>query len=88
MIVTKSHYPYKYTATFDDGTRTNFGHQDYEDYTQHHDKERRRLYRERHEKDLRTGDPKRAGFLSYYLLWGDSTSLHKNIAAYKKRFNL
>ena len=88
MILVKGNYPYKYTAIFDDGKRTSFGHQDYEDYTQHHDKERRRLYRERHEKDLRTRDPTRAGFLSYYILWGDSTSVTKNLSDYKKRFNL
>jgi hypothetical protein len=88
MKLVKANYPYKYTAIFDDGTRTSFGHQDYQDYTQHHDKERRRLYRERHATDLRTHDPKRAGFLSYYLLWGDSISLEKNLSDYKKRFNL
>jgi len=88
MKLVKGTYPYKYTAIFDDGTRTSFGHQDYQDYTQHHDKERRERYRSRHEADLRTGDPKRAGFLSYYLLWGDSISLEKNLANYKKRFNL
>jgi hypothetical protein len=88
MHLVKAAYPHKYTAIFDDGTRTSFGHQDYQDYTTSHDKERRRLYRERHEKDLRTQDPRRAGFLSYYILWGDSTSIDKNLAAYKRRFNL
>lgn len=58
------------------------------DYTLHKDKERRERYRIRHKKDLKTNDPTRAGYLSYYLLWGDSTSLKKNIADYKKRFNL
>ena len=58
------------------------------DYTLHKDKARRERYRIRHKKDLKTNDPTRAGFLSYYLLWGDSTSLRKNIADYKKRFNL
>jgi len=58
------------------------------DYTLHKDKERRERYRTRHKKDLKTNDPTRPGYLSYYLLWGDSTSLRKNIADYKKRFNL
>ena len=58
------------------------------DYTLHKDKERRARYRIRHAKDLKTNDPTRAGYLSYYLLWGDSTSLKKNIQDYKKRFNL
>lgn len=81
----------KWRAFFRDGDKikhTDFGASGYEDYTQHHDKERRRLYRERHQKDLQTGDPTRAGFLSYYILWGDSTDMRTNISSYKKRFSL
>ena len=40
------------------------------------------------EKDLKTGDYKRAGYLSYYILWGDSTSRKINIDSYKRRFKL
>ena len=65
-----------------------FGAKGMEDYTQHKDKERRERYRSRHKKDLETGDPTRAGFLSYYILWGDSTSFQENLRAYKSRFNL
>lgn len=86
----------KWTAIFklDNGKekKTNFGFKNPKDpkndYTLHKDKERRDRYRTRHKKDLDTKDPTRAGYLSYYLLWGDSTSLKKNIADYKKRFNL
>tara|TARA_R100000654_G_scaffold50368_1_gene76541 strand:+ start:593 stop:895 length:303 start_codon:yes stop_codon:yes gene_type:complete len=86
----------KWTAIFklDNGKekKTNFGFKNPKDpkndYTLHKDKERRDRYRTRHKKDLNTKDPSRAGYLSYYLLWGDSTSLKKNIADYKKRFNL
>ena len=60
----------------------------YTDYLLSKDKERRDRYRKRHAKDLKTGDPTRAGYLSYYLLWGDSTSLKENIKSYKKRFKL
>ena len=67
---------------------THFGATGYEDYTQHKDKERRRLYRERHEKDLDTKDPTKAGYLSYYVLWGDSTNMDENIRNFKKKFNL
>jgi hypothetical protein len=67
---------------------THFGASGMEDYTQHHDKERRERYRKRHEKDLKTDDPTRAGFLSYYILWGDSTSFEKNLFQYKRRFQL
>ena len=65
-----------------------FGAAGMEDYTQHKDKERRERYRTRHRKDLQTKDPTRAGFLSYYVLWGDSTSFDQNLADYRRRFGL
>ena len=67
---------------------THFGAAGMDDYTLSKDKEQRARYRKRHAKDLKTNDPTRPGYLSYFLLWGDSTSLRKNIADYKKRFNL
>ncbi len=82
----------KYMAVFtkDNGRSktTHFGAAGMPDYTLTGDKERRRLYRQRHSKDLRTNDPTRAGYLSYYILWGESTSIRKNIINYKNRFNL
>jgi hypothetical protein len=65
-----------------------FGSKPHQDYTQHKDITRRTSYRSRHAKDLKTNDPTRAGYLSYYILWGDSTSLNENIKSYKKRFGL
>lgn len=56
-------------------------------YTQHHNKTRRKSYRQRHKKDLKTGDATRPGFISYYVLWGESTSFRDNLEAYKKRFH-
>jgi Family of unknown function (DUF5754) len=83
---------HKYTAVFlqDNGRTktTHFGALGMDDYTKTHDKEQRERYRTRHKKDLATKDPTRAGHLSFYLLWGDSTSLRENIASYKSRFNL
>ena len=82
----------KYVAIFkkDDGTskKTYFGQAGAPDYTLTGDKERRRLYRQRHKKDLNTNDPTRAGYLSYYILWGESKSIRQNINSYKRRFNL
>ena len=52
------------------------------------DPQRRKNFRARHKRDLETKDFKRAGFLSYFLLWGDNTTLKKNIDDYKKKFNL
>jgi len=79
-------------ATFETDTgRTkviHFGQATADDYTKTHDKEQRDRYRARHAKDLLTADPTRPGFLSFYILWGESTSLQTNIASYKRRFNL
>ena len=65
-----------------------FGQKTADDYTITKDKEQRARYRQRHKKDLETNDPTRPGYLSYYILWGDSTSRRENIANYKKIFNL
>ena len=67
---------------------TYFGASGMDDYTITKDKQQRARYRNRHKKDLNTKDPTRAGFLSYYILWGNSTSRQENIKNYKKRFNL
>ena len=93
MIVKKSNKPDKKLMaifTKDNGRTktTHFGAANMDDYTLTKDKEQRKRYRSRHKKDLSTGDYTRAGFLSYYILWGDSTSRKENIASYKKRFNL
>jgi len=68
--------------------KTYFGSAGMDDYTITKDKEQRARYRQRHKKDLQTKDPTRAGYLSYYILWGESTSRQENIKNYKKRFNL
>ena len=68
--------------------KTDFGARGMDDYTLTHDKEQRERYRERHKKDLKTGDPTRAGYLSYDVLWGPSTSIEKNLALYKSKFHL
>lgn len=68
--------------------KVHFGAKNMDDFTLTGDKEQRKRYRTRHQKDLKTRDPLRAGFLSYYILWGDSKSRSVNIKNYKKRFNL
>jgi aromatic ring-opening dioxygenase catalytic subunit (LigB family) len=82
----------KLKATFKDTETgrtktTHFGQATADDYTKTHDKEQRARYRQRHAKDLK-GDPTKAGYLSMYVLWGNSTSIRDNISAYKSRFNL
>jgi hypothetical protein len=78
----------KFRAFFSNGKHTDFGDSSMEDYTQHHDRRRRELYRHRHAKDLKTHDPTRAGYLSYYILWGDSRDIDRNITKYKDIFGL
>lgn len=65
-----------------------FGAKGMDDYTLTHDKEQRQRYRIRHLKDLNTNDPTKAGFLSWYILWGNSTDIGTNISTYKKKFKL
>lgn len=71
--------------------RVAFGASGYTDYTMTNgDREakvRRELYRSRHKGDLR-GDVTRPGYLSFFILWGDSVDMMENIRAYKKRFHL
>jgi len=82
----------KMKATFKDTETgrtktTHFGQATADDYTKTHSKDQRDRYRQRHAKDLK-GDPTKAGYLSMYILWGNSTSIRANISAYKSRFNL
>lgn len=81
----------KWKATFNiDGhsKTTHFGDSSAPDYTLTGDKDRRDAYRTRHKKDLKTGDVTKPGYLSYYLTWGNSTSIRSNLEDYRKRFNL
>ena len=83
---------HKYTAYFQNASGkkkiTHFGAFGMDDYTLKHDTNQRERYRARHSKDLRTKDVTKAGYLSYYILWGESTSLQRNIAAFKSRFRV
>jgi hypothetical protein len=54
----------------------------------HGDQKRRRNYWSRHMRDLDTNDPSKPGYLSFYLLWGPSTDLAKNVKLYLKRFRI
>ena len=80
----------KFKAIFtkqDGKTKTiHFGASGYDDYTTHHDKDRMTQYRKRHDKDLKS-DPMRAGYLSYYILWGNSTNIQTNIRSFKNKYN-
>jgi hypothetical protein len=77
---------HKYIATFDDGTRTKFGAYGMSDYTIHKDKDRKRLYELRHKKDLDTKDPRRAGYLSMFILWNKPT-IEESLKDFNRRFS-
>ena len=82
---------HKYKALFTNGRdkTTKFGQQGADDYTKTKDKEQRARYIERHDRGRENwSDPTSAGALSRYLLWGESTSMVKNLQAYRRRFNL
>jgi hypothetical protein len=92
LSIVKSPNPAKkWRATFekDDGRKktTDFGAQGMQDYTLSKDAEQAERYRTRHAKDLKTNDPTRAGYLSYYILWA-GPSFRANVAAFKNKFNL
>jgi len=92
-VVPSTHPGKKLTAIFNDEAHektrmVHFGARGMDDYTLTHDKEQRERYRQRHVKDLSTHDPTKPGFLSYYILWGNSTSRAQNISAFKKKFHL
>ena len=89
LKVIKSDKPLKkWTAIFlkDNGKekKTHFG------FDNINDKERRKRYRTRTINQIRNPNTNftSASYLSFYLLWGNSTSLKENIKSYKKRFNL
>jgi hypothetical protein len=67
---------------------THFGQIGGTTYIDEGNKEKRKNYIARHKKDLETKDFKRPGYLSYFLTWGEHTTLKKNLISYKKKFNL
>lgn len=81
----------KWEAQFSTDTekvkKVNFGAAGMMDFTLGATPEQARLFRARHAKDLKTMDPTRPGYLSYYILWS-SPDMARNIRNYKKMFNL
>lgn len=49
---------------------------------------KRKAFLARHKSDLQTKDPLRAGFLSYFIVWGPSRKVETNLKAYLKRFHI
>ena len=90
LSVTPSSKPEKkLDATFQTDTgRTkvvSFGQKNADDYTKTHDKEQRARYLNRHSNNENWGKLDSPGALSRWILWGESTSLMRNIANYKAK---
>jgi hypothetical protein len=80
----------KLMATFETNGRKkviHFGARGYSDYSMHKNKERRQRYIKRHSKDLGTGNPARAGYLSMFVLWNKPT-VGGGIADYRRRLGV
>lgn len=80
----------RFVAVFRDDTIIHFGLDAGTTYIDIGDKQMRKNYIARHRGSGKEDwtDPKTAASLSRWILWGDSTSLEKNIEEYIKRFNL
>ena len=80
----------KYVAIFTDDNnkikKIYFGAKGYDDYTITKNKDQRERYRTRTRKVYDKAEPMSASRLSFEILWGDSTSIKKNIADYKKKY--
>ena len=63
-----------------------FGAKGMDDYTLTGNKDARSRYRARTKKVYDKAEPMSASRLSFEILWGDSTSIKKNIADYKKKY--
>lgn len=63
-----------------------FGDDRYQDYTQHKNEERARLYRLRHKND-NLDDPMSPGSLSYYILWSEP-DIKQGLLNYINHFNI
>ena len=79
---------HKYVAEFDNPYKVvKFGAYGYQDYTDHHDLRRKKLYLIRHRKNEDWTDPVTPGALSRWILW-NLPSLDDSIDDYVKRFRM
>ena len=77
----------RFVAIFSDGTRVNFGQKDGSTYIDGNRTEKvRQNYISRHAVREDFNNPKTAGSLSRWILWGESKSLDKNHNDYMKKF--
>ena len=80
----------KYTAIFQVDNKikkVSFGAKGFEDYTTHKDVKRREAYLSRHQRD-NLENPLSPGALSWFILWGPSTDINRNIEFFRRRFRI
>ena len=80
----------KYQAVFTDGDfkkTVHYGQKGAQDYTVHHDDERKARYINRHKVREQWDDYMSAGALSYHILWSEK-HIGDAIRKYRQRFNL
>jgi hypothetical protein len=77
----------KFKITTPKGKVIKFGDKNYEDYTMHKDKERKKLYIGRHKKNEKWTDKNTAAFWSRWLLWNKLT-LQESIKNVESRFHI
>ena len=81
----------RYKVTLNNGQTYNFGLDGGQTYIDHHSRRMREAYKARHyvlEQDLIDTLEPSASVFSYFLLWGPSTSLERNIKTLNKLFRM
>ena len=81
----------RFKLTLNNSKTYNFGLQGGHTFIDHHDKKIRAAYRARHyaaEKEFIDDLKPSPALFSYFLLWGSSTSIEKNIRSLNKMFRL
>ena len=88
MKIENSHQANKrFLAIFNDGTKINFGLKGASTYIDGNRTEKEREnYIKRHSVRENFNNPKTAGSLSKWILWGDSKSIDKNYNDFIKKF--
>lgn len=76
----------KYRAVFSDGKTIDFGASGYDDFTITKDKAQRERYLNRHRAKENWNNPRSAGALSRWILWGQNTTIADNLRDFKMRF--
>jgi len=79
----------RFVAVFGDGVKIHFGLKNGNTYIDHGDMKKRDAYLARHSKNNEDWDnPRTAGSLSRWILWGQHKNINSNISFFKKKFGV